>query len=120
MSLISFRWVFFVYSCEILPCLPFCSVIDNMRDSQIVIGTFILFCEIPLAMVELHFAFYFLHYQAHGISHEASTGFAFFGMLQIYLNQDYAGGRYWADVTRALIKKLEPVNKKARLSLVRK
>ena len=74
-------------------------------------------------MIELHLVLKkFLHYQAHGISHEALQGFACFGMLQIYLNQDYAGGRYWADVTRALIKKLEPVNNvsKARIGLVRK
>jgi len=46
----------------------------------------------------------------HGICHESTSAFAIFGMLKIFNEGDYHGGKYWADVVREIAKKHKTSN----------
>jgi len=47
----------------------------------------------------------------HGVCHESSTAFAIFGSYKIALDGDYAAGRYWGEIVRAISKKLNAMKK---------
>jgi len=47
----------------------------------------------------------------HGICHEALAAFAAFATMKIFLAGDYDGGRYWANIVRAMTKKLRGMAK---------
>jgi len=51
----------------------------------------------------------------HGITEKSTLAFATFAMLKINIRRDYAGGRYWADITKKLVRKLHMINKSKRI-----